>query len=395
MAKAKLVLRGATAAGVGALLMVSGSSIASASAARVQSMTLGRVITDRQAKANLARSSSPVTPAIPTAVATVKHFASSVKVGATTYTYNIVGKNPAKPETNAASSIKTNLVPVAVSFGTAAYTWDPTVKDSCDSGATALSRTQHSPVFAPQAWSFGGTSVGNGQVTDAFQRAEFWTDAQPAGANPTYGVNLALKVLPKITINVPVADAAAASIGCGTGYLGGVELNWLDNYLQTTVIPSLAPQGVTASTFPIFLLHNVVEYIGNVGQCCVLGYHNAFGTSTMQTYALSMYDNSGAFAGSSDVSALSHEVGEWMNDPFTTNPTPSWGHVGQVTGCQSNLEVGDPLSRTTIPDTIGGFMYHPQELAFFSWFYHQSPSLGVNGWYSDEGTFTSFAATCS
>ena len=65
-----------------------------------------------------------------------------------------------------------------------------------------------------------------------------------------------------------------------------------------------------------------------------------------------------------------------------------------MTGCQSNLEVGDPLSGTTFTDTVGGFTYHPQELAFFSWFYHQSPSLGVHGWYSDQGKFTTYAAAC-
>ena len=92
---------------------------------------------------------------------------------------------------------------------------------------------------------------------------------------------------------------------------------------------------------------------------------------------------------------MSHEVGEWQNDPDTINPTPAWGHIGQVSGCQSNLEVGDPLSGTTFNDALGGFTYHPQELAFFSWFYHQKPSLGVNGWYSDQGTFKTFAKACT
>jgi hypothetical protein len=49
-------------------------------------------------------------------------------------------------------------------------------------------------------------------------------------------------------------------------------------------------------------------------------------------------------------------------------------------------DLGDPAEQ--------GFTYHPQELAFSSWFYHQSPSLGVNGWYSDQGTFRAPAAAC-
>ena len=86
----------------------------------------------------------------------------------------------------------------------------------------------------------------------------------------------------------------------------------------------------------------------------MLGYHNTYNTSAgAQTYGLAMYDNSGAFTGSSDISAMSHEVAEWQNDPDTINPTPAWGHTGQVSGCQSNLEVGDPLSGTTYTDTAG------------------------------------------
>jgi len=43
---------------------------------------------------------------------------------------------------------------------------------------------------------------------------------------------------------------------------------------------------------------------------------------------------------------------------------------------------------------MNGKAYHLQELAFVSWFYHQSPSTGVNGWYSNGGAFTTAAAPC-
>ena len=58
----------------------------------------------------------------------------------------------------------------------------------------------------------------------------------------------------------------------------------------------------------------------------------------------------------------------------------------------SNLEVGDPLSGSEAPRIVmpNGFTYHLQELAFFSWFY-QARSLGVHGWFSDNGTFLSNA----
>jgi hypothetical protein len=322
-------------------------------------------------------------------------YTATVKVGGTSYSYTIVGKNPAKKVKNASTTVKVKLIPLVMKFSNG-DTWDPTKTDTCDAGATPLSRVQKSPLVVKQAWTWGGTAIGTGQVTDAFQRAESWQYAQPGGVNPTYGVTLSVSTLPAVIVNVPDADAATAGISCGNGLLGATDINWLDPYLQGTVIPSLASKGVGPSTLPIFVLHNFVEYISSTSDCCVLGYHNAYGAAGgIQTYGLGMYDNSGAFSGSSDISALSHEIAEWQNDPFTTNPTPAWGHVGQVSGCQSNLEVGDPLSGTTFPDIVGGFTYHPQELAFFSWFYDQSPSLGVNGWYSDQGTFTTYAAACS
>jgi hypothetical protein len=78
-----------------------------------------------------------------------------------------------------------------------------------------------------------------------------------------------------------------------------------------------------------------------------------------------------------------------MNDPFGNNATPAWGNTGQDLGvCQSNLETADPLSGTEAPPITmaNGFTYHLQEMAFFSWFFG-GPSTGINGWFSNNGTF--------
>jgi len=56
---------------------------------------------------------------------------------------------------------------------------------------------------------------------------------------------------------------------------------------------------------------------------------------------------------------------------------------------QNNLAVGDPLSGTLVPPIFNpsnGFTHHMQELAFFSWFYG-APSIGIHGWFSDNGAF--------
>jgi hypothetical protein len=385
------MIGGASALGIGVLMALPAALPASAAPAPIKMFRPGHALYDVGVHPRITQAQARASARAGT---TVPEYTASVKVGTQNFTYTIVGKNPAIKVANPATTVKAVLIPVIMKFSNG-DTWNPTKTDSCDTGASALARTQKSPVFVSQSWKFGGTSVGTGQYVDAFQRAEFWKFAKPTGINPGFHNKLTVTTLPAITINVPNTQAAEGASSCGNGLVGAANINWLDPHLQNVVIPSLASKGVGTTVFPIFLLHNFVEYIGNTNNCCVLGFHNTVNTPAgAQTYGLAMYDNSGAFNGSSDISALSHEVGEWQNDPNTVNPTPSWGHIGQVTNCQNNLEVGDPLSGTTFADTLNGFTYHPQELAFFSWFYHQSPSLGVNGWYSNKGTFKTFAAPC-
>jgi hypothetical protein len=160
----------------------------------------------------------------------------------------------------------------------------------------------------------------------------------------------------------------------------------------------LQPQ-VNAGNFPIFMLYNTVLGFNPITDifvnCCVLGYHGNTATNPIQAYSPSDFDTTGVFGPTQgDSNTLSHEVAEFVNDPFGNNPTPAWGGVGQVPpgSCQNNLEVGDPLSGTNFSPIGGrnGFTYHLQELAFFSWFY-SSNSTGIHDWFSDNDTFTTDA----
>ncbi len=338
-----------------------------------------------------------VAPQTAAAGTQLKTYTSTVNGLGKTYAYKMVGTNP---EVHSAlgnsSTVTALLVPIIVKFGSG-LTWNPAAVDSCDPGATSLARTQKSPLFVARAWTFGGTPVGTGQYLDAFERAEFWHFTKPTGTNPGYQLQLSLKTLAPVSVTVPPADAYYyPGYSCGNGDLADVNFNWLYSYIRSTLMPSLASAGVGPSTLPVFLVHNVAAYQkNNPNDCCVLGYHDALSTgSGTETYAFADYDNSGAFTSTHDVQDLAHEIGEWANDPLGTNPTPAWGHIGQQAGCQTNLEVGDPLSGTAIPVVSGGFTYHPQELAFFSWFYRQTPSLGVNGWYSDKGSLKTVQPLC-
>lgn len=309
------------------------------------------------------------------------------------YSDLLVGHDPRHRGTPV--TIDTPIIPVRFTFTDFGnHVFDASAPDPCNgtrvpTSATALVKA--SPVYVDRPWTFGPTNVGTTQYIDAFQRAQFWRFVRPGGVNPTYHLRVHATSAP--VLDVTVSGGAVQTTACGAR--GFMDMGTFDAIVQS-VIPQLASAGVTPRTFPIFLTSNVVFYEGSMTSCCIYGYHslllNPAFNQALQTYAVSVYDS----AGGSDVAVLTHEVGEWANDPIPINPTPPWGHTGQVSGCQANLEVGDPLTGTNVavPKRDGG-AWHVQELAFFSWFYDQSPSWGVNGWYSNEGTFRAPATLCA
>jgi len=335
------------------------------------------------------------------------------------YSDQIVGKSPFS-DPQGKTSVSAQLAPLVIVTNSVfagvdsagmiltapgVTVFDPTIPDdSCSSAPNdvPLKLVQQSPIFLPFAFNFGGTDMGTVQTTDAFQRGNFFqliSHGQNANGI-TYQVVLdPLTTAAKIVVNIPAADgvaypSAAFVGGCPTGKFAVVDIAVYEPAI-ISLFTQLAAQGVNPSTFPFYLLHNVVQCEGNTpgcatlnsGACCILGFHDASGA---QTFGSADFDTSGIFGSAvQDVSDMSHEVAEWMNDPFGNNPVPAWGHIGQQPGCQGNLEVGDPLSGTFAPPIFNpknGFTYHLQELAFFSWFYG-SPSVGVNSWFSNNATF--------
>ena len=274
-------------------------------------------------------------------------------------------------------------------------TFDPTVPDnSCLAAPNNVPAEvlQQSPLFQGANFSFGGTNVGTTQYIDAFQRGSFWDVINRATYHSELGP---VQILDPIVVDVPANQGLAVvpSVFGTCGNFGIVNINLIDQ-IATGSFGDLASKGVNPGTFPIFMLYNTGMSIGdptNIFNCCAGGYHNAMATSatTIQTYSPLDFDTTGVFGTSGlDTAIASHEVGEWANDPYVNNPTPAWGHTGQVGGCQNNLEVGDPLTGNLAPLVTmpNGFNYHLQELAFFSWFYG-APSIATNGWFSDNGTF--------
>ena len=300
------------------------------------------------------------------------------------FTFTMLGSDPTKPP---ATSI-VSYVPIAIRWHfPGGIVIDPT-KPGCGDTVSVNDRFFKSPLFVNTPQVSNGVNVGNTLITDAFQRAEFWKFVQ----NTDYHVLLRTKNKAPIVVDETAPSGSATSPGAcaGSGHdLGQIDINAYDPLLQ-----ALALKYTTASQMPIIASYNIVETQG--GGCCIIGYHSIVTNSGVaQPYATGAYTDPGVFQGGiQDIHAWSHEIGEIFNDPYVSNITPAWGHIGQVSGCQGNLEVGDPLTGTPYLDTLNGFTYHPQELAFFSWFFRTSPS-GTNKLFSYEGSFTSAQGACT
>ncbi len=308
----------------------------------------------------------------------------SFKLRKKKFPFKMVGTDPAKGSHT--TTINTLIVPLI--FQVLGITLDPTQNIGCGGNSSAVTLVQNSPIFQSTDYSLNGTDVGDTQYTDAFQRANFWTTV--SGSAMDYHVLLGTPtVAAPITVNVPPSHAGVGNGGCGN--IGAADINWFN---KVEVPKLLKTAQIQPNMLPIFITYNAFFFAGKVNNCCIIGFHNAVHTTKgAQTFAEAAF--TAGVTGIDDIQALGHEVAEWMDDPFTHNPTPRWGHIGQVAGCQNNLEVGDPLSGTQFSTLLDGFTYHVQDLAFVPWFAQAASSFSVNGWFSFFGTFLSSAIPCS
>ena len=385
------------------LLCATGASLAFGQTAPLKGFTTVLPAIHMAPKTSAAARLAPiisVTPLIPN-----KSFdytiTASAALGGGVYSGTILGRNPLL-RGKTTTTIPTQIVPLIITIndGTSTVTYDPTVPDGCIPGSpTDISVINASPIFQNNPWTMNGVPMGTTQYIDAFQRAEF--GLQGTG----YHVVLSPSVLAGQSLSFTgSANGVNISRSCGT--LGVVNVDALNAIVQGLITGPLAGM-VNAGTFPLFFTKNVVESESGVDLsfCCVLGFHSGlFVGSNLQIYGLFSIDSTGTF-GAGYTNTISHEIAEAVNDPTTTNPTPSWGNIGQTGGmCQNNLEVGDPLSEgfgtPSKPFSVietNGLTYSVQELAYYSWFFGTfglGTGAGGSGDFSNNGSFHHTAVLC-
>ena len=289
-------------------------------------------------------------------------------------TFNIVGSDPSLGANT--TTIPTVLVPLKFIFPNATL-----------DGTNVIAPTQNSPIFQAAGYAAGSVNLGVTQYGDALQRGEFWN---LPGFSPNYHVLLGTpSVAATITVTVPTASGNAYALS-GGGFMGVLDPTFFDQLLST-LLPTYS-----ANQLPIFTTDNV--YLGTNGlmqNCCILGFHASQSgpIATAKTWIYAAYAEPGTFGGSQvglgpvDVVPLSHEVAEWLNDPFVgAFPGVNWipPAVLPDTGgsCIPNFETGDPLESApyTFPKVTNSTTYHLQDEVFLPWYLQAPASFSVNGW---------------
>jgi hypothetical protein len=338
-----------------------------------------------------------------------------------TYPYTMVGTNPA--DGGVSTTVPTVIIPFRFVFVAS-----PIANNALD-GSTKANLTINSPVFQATA-DIGAAANATAsappdqpgvapsprvvnepsdttQVGDAIYRAQW--------GNTGSGYHVLLgqpTVLPTVTITVP-KNQGFMIVGSVSGRrIGLMDIHWFANQLNNT----MRNYHISATVLPIFLLYNTFLYDTTPNNCCVLGFHgatsslNGNGKQQVNTYMFASYSDAGIFGrnpGDSisyvqDIHGLSHEVQEWLDDPFVNNAVNPWlTPTAPQYGCTRALETGDPVVgfgfSVTMPysATLGAVTYHPEDEVHYSWFAREDPSRAEQGYFTYLNNFAEAAHGCN
>jgi hypothetical protein len=317
----------------------------------------------------------------------VPNFSGSFESQGKVYPFAMVGT---KPQSNTTTQIPVQIIPISLFFEE--FVDENGAPIVLDPGAI-VPRVQASPNFHDSQYATGTT-----QFADAVQRAQF----NGIAGKDWHTLLGAPQILKPLRVAVPRGDAKVYR-NPSTGVVYAiVDTDFFLSQLNTVIqMANLSPDALAiALTSNVFLAPQK-----DIKKCCVLGFHTSFDTGEMaqvrfvQTFIWASWVEQGILGPSlADVTPMSHEISEWMNNPFGGNAVPAW-QVPNSTGCQSNLETGDPLAlmpNAGYPVLIDGFTYHPQNQVLMQWFQRGATSDAFEGAFSfpDQSIMTAPSQAC-
>jgi len=330
---------------------------------------------------------------------TVPYWSSSFKdpTNNTVYPFYMVGSDPRLGES---TTVETQVIPLSFTFVAGAQdlhllnipprNYFPAAQAVTMDGADNVPDTIASPIFTPSAFAITGDS--GVQFGDAFARAQSGT------VGTGYHVILGQpRVAETVSIQVPETQGVAMLNPLGI-MIGRVDATWFRQRLAELI----DEMELRPTVLPIFLTNNVGLYSdANYLHCCTLGGHGAgspasnapislAGKDKVRTFVYAAYITPNSFprfpapfAGLSDIHALSHEIAEWIDNPFGTNLVQPY-HIPTAPpgGCSSDLETGDVLAGVWFPmpgnpNPAAGLVWHPQDGAFLNWFARDGEGPGL------------------
>jgi len=311
-------------------------------------------------------------------VVSVPYWMGSFTYQGTAYPYSMVGRNP---KFGGTTEIDTSLIAISLVF--------PDYQDQNGNEITLdvtplVKKIANSPNFEPASYDAGYT-----QFADAVQRAEFYG----VMGHDWHTLLERPRMLTPVTVEVPGADADLFITPDGTIF-AVIDEDFFLSQLNTII----QLEGLRVSEIPLAVTYNAFLAPNlDLSHCCVGGFHTALETNTvgnthfLQTFAWASWEDAGILAnGAADVTGISHELGETIDDPFVNNVTPPWQNPNGSGACGGNvLEIGDPievLPNAAYPVTVHGYLYHPQNDALLQWFSRESPSSALDHAYSYPNT---------
>jgi hypothetical protein len=318
---------------------------------------------------------------------TIPYWSDSFSYLGLSYRYNMAGTDPKRG--SATTTVPTVIIPVRFVFENGLVSDAAT--DLID-GQTSIQGMINSPVFQNYDFAPGGTHVGNTQYGDAFQRANFWDSV--SRKSPDYHVLLGQPtVAPTYEVFVPNSLVTFIPEGNGREFAVIAE-----SFMRQVTDDALAHANVSSQVLAI------VDW-GDVQGTLTAGWHRVRSVpGGLQTYIATGYHPRLPLFRHHDTAILSHEVIEWIDDPFGDNFTPGWDPVfnayprciSEITA--DELEVGDVFEFTPVGfitlNTANG-VYELQEGAFIDYFTRSNTSRSVNFQYSFFGVSNSPSADCA
>jgi len=329
-------------------------------------------------------------------IISVPTFGASFISRGNTWQLNMMGTSPWD---GASTTIPANIVAVSLRLQNADLVTFTNV-----SVAPFLTPALNSPNFQRANYSTGAGI----QFGDAIQRAEFWHKMKAGwhtNLHPAAVVHIITITVPRfITVDVNGFKTQVQTYFSEKATDGRTAVFLLDQFFNQQIFNVVANE-INAGRFStnalnIALFPNTFIFSlnaqGGVGSCCTLGFHTFFTDSGVPKesrwiFAFASWISPGVFTGFQDVTALSHEISESLNDPFVDNQVPAWQFPGEPGTCQDNLETGDPvevLANPSFPVHVSGVTYHPQTEALLQWFEQKSTSTAINSAYSFPNTKT-------